>query len=198
MPIRDPTGGVPPAGGSRPATRQCENGVNLRCMMWGPSAAVLMSVTGSKATEGRMIPSGKLDSAPLLAFSFRSTVEWRSPRHNVLIEGSEPATLAVLRLLEPHLPEPVIRKRRGSPLQLPDGDIGALILEEVSDLSGDEQARLLAWIDGRAQTQIVSATERPLFARVMRGFFDASLYYRLNVIVVELGRRQDFGFHAVA
>ena len=98
-----------------------------------------------------MIPGGKLDSAPLLAFSFRSTVEWRSPRHNVLLEGSEPSTLAVLRLLEPRLPGPVIRRGRGSPLQLPDGDIGALILEEVSDLSGDDQARLLAWIDRRCQ-----------------------------------------------
>jgi Sigma-54 interaction domain len=143
-----------------------------------------------------MIPGGKLDSAPLLAFSFLSTVEWRSPRRNVLLEGSEPSTLAVLRLLEPHLPEPVIRKGRGSPLQLPDGDIGALILEEVSDLSGDEQARLLAWIDDRCQTQIVSTTARPLFERVARGLFDASLYYRLNVIVVDLERRQDFGFQA--
>jgi hypothetical protein len=128
-----------------------------------------MSGTGSKATEGRMIPSGKLDSAPLLAFTFRSTVEWRSPRHNVLLEGSEPSTLAVLRLLEPHLPEPVIRKRRGRRSSCPDGDIGALILEEVSDLSGDEQARLLEWIDCRAHTQIVSTTERPLFACVTRG-----------------------------
>jgi hypothetical protein len=144
----------------------------------------------------RMIPGGKYDSAPLLAFSFRSTVEWRSPRHNVLLEGSELSTLAALRLLEPHLPEPVIRKRRGSPLQLRDGDVGALVLEEVGDLSGDEQARLLAWIDGRCQTQIVSTTARPLFECVARGFFDASLYYRLNVIVVELNRRQDFGFHA--
>jgi hypothetical protein len=144
-----------------------------------------------------MIPGGKLDSAPLLAFSFRSTVEWRSPRHNVLLEGSEPSTLAVLRLLEPHLPEPLIRKGRGSPLRLPDGDTGALILEQVGDLSGDEQARLLAWIDGRYQTQIVSTTARPMFERVARGFFDASLYYRLNVIVVELERREDFGFHAV-
>jgi len=165
-------------------------------MMVTPSAPVLMAGTGSEAREGRMIPGGKFDSAPLLAFSFRSTVEWRSPRHNVLLEGSEVSTLAVLRLLEPHLPEPVIRKRRGSPLQLPDGDIGALILEEVSDLSGDEQARLLAWIDRRCHTQIVSTTSRPLFAGVARGFFDASLYYRLNVIVVELDRRQDFGFHA--
>ena len=121
-----------------------------------------------------MISGGKFDSAPLLAFSFRSTVEWRSPRHNVLLEGSEPSTLAVLRLLEPHLPEPVIRKGRGSPLQLPDGDVGALILEEISDLSGDEQARLLVWIDGRCQTQIVSTTARPLCARGARGVGDAA------------------------
>ena len=140
-----------------------------------------------------MTPGGKLASAPLLAFSFRSTVEWRSPCHNVLLE---PSTLAVLRLLEPRLPGPVIRMGRGSPLQLPDGDIGALILEEVSDLSGDDQARLLAWIDRRCQTQVVSTTAHPLFPRVARGFFDASLYYRLNVIVVELDRRHDFGFYA--
>lgn len=143
-----------------------------------------------------MIPDGKLDSAPPLAFSFRSTVQWHSPRHNVLLEGAEPSTLAVLRLLQPHLSEPVIRRTRGLPLQLPAGEIGALILEEVSDLTGDEQARLLAWIDRRAHTQVVSTTERPLFECVTRGFFDASLYYRLNVIIVELDRRQDFGFHA--
>lgn len=142
-----------------------------------------------------MIPGAKLDSSPL-AFSFRSTVEWRSPRHNVLLEGPDATTLAVLRLLQPHLLEPVVRKEQGSPLQLPAGEVGALILEEVSDLSGEEQTRLLAWIDCRSQTQIVSTTARPLFARVTRGFFDASLYYRLNVIIVELDRRQDFGFHA--
>lgn len=141
-----------------------------------------------------MIPGAKVDSSPLLAFSFRSTVEWRSPRHNVLLEGPEASTVAVLRLLQAHLPEPVIRKPQGSPLELPAGDVGTLILEEVSDLSGEEQTRLLAWIDCRSHTQIVSTTARPLFARVARGFFDASLYYRLNVIVVEVGRRHDFGF----
>jgi hypothetical protein len=143
-----------------------------------------------------MIPSAKVDSSPLLAFSFHSTIEWRSPRHNVLLEGPEASTRAVLRLLQPHLLEPVIRRGQGSPLQLPAGDVGALILEEVSDLSDDEQTRLLAWIDCRSQTQIVSTTARPLFARVARGSFDASLYYRLNVIIVEVDRKHDFGFHA--
>jgi hypothetical protein len=143
-----------------------------------------------------MMPDAKVDSSPLLAFSFHSTVEWRSPRHNVLLEGPEASTLAVLRLLRPHLAEPVIRRGQGAPLQLPAGDVGALILEEVSDLTGDEQTRLLAWIDCRSQTQIVSTTARPLFARVARGFFDPSLYYRLNVILVEVDGKHDFGVHA--
>ena len=142
-----------------------------------------------------MIHSAKLDSSPLLAFSFLSTVEWRSPRHNVLLEGSEASTLALLRLLQPHLPAPVIRRGQGASLQV-TGDVGALILEDVGGLSAEEQARLLAWIDCRPLTQIVSTSARPLFAFVRRGGFDASLYYRLNVILVEVDRRHDFGFHA--
>jgi len=143
-----------------------------------------------------MIQSGKLDSSPLLAFSFRSTVEWRCPRHNVLLEGPEASTLAVLRLLQPHLPAPVIHRAKGAPFQVPSGEVGALILEDVGGLGAEEQARLLAWIDLRPLTQIVSTTAYPLFAFVTGGGFDASLYYRLNIIVVEVARRQDFGFHA--
>jgi len=143
-----------------------------------------------------MIHSATLDSSPLLAFSFRSTVEWCSPRHNVLVEGPEVSTLAVLHLLQPHLPAPVIRRAKGAPFQVPPGEVGALILEDVGGLGAEEQARLLAWIDLRPLTQIVSTTAYPLFAFVTRGGFDASLYYRLNIILVEVDRRQDFGFHA--
>jgi transcriptional regulator of acetoin/glycerol metabolism len=106
------------------------------------------------------------------------------------------STLAVLSLLQPHLPEPVIRRAKGAPFQIPTGEVGALILEDVGGLGAEEQARLLAWIDCRPLTQIVSTTASPLFAFVTRGGFDASLYYRLNIIVVEVDRRQDFGFHA--
>ena len=131
-----------------------------------------------------MIHSAKLDSSPLLAFSFRSTVEWCSPRHNVLLEGPEVSTLAVLHLLQPHLPTPVIRRAKGAPFQVPPGEVGALILEDVGGLGAEEQARLLAWIDLRPLTQIVSTTAYPLFAFVTGGGFDASLYYRLNIIPV--------------
>jgi hypothetical protein len=143
-----------------------------------------------------MIRSATLDSSPLVAFSFRSTVEWRSPRHNVLLEGPEPSTLAVLRLLEPYLPAPVMRRTRGAPFQVLPDDVGGLILEDVGGLGPEEQARLLAWIDRRPLVQIVSTSADRLFAFVTRGGFDASLYYRLNIILIEVDRRQDFGFHA--
>ena len=55
---------------------------------------------------------------------------------------------------------------------------------------------LLTWIDASPDVQIVSTTAYRLFALVARGRFDAALYYRLNVILLNVDRRHDFGFHA--
>jgi hypothetical protein len=143
-----------------------------------------------------MIQSAKLDHSPLLEFSLHCTAEWRSPQHNVLLEGSEASTAAVLRVLAPHLRPPVIWVRSGGPFELPCGAVGALILQDVDGLSAEEQARLLTWIDATPGAQIVSTTAAPLFTLVARGRFDAALYYRLNVVLLNVDRRNDFGFHA--
>jgi hypothetical protein len=117
------------------------------------------------------------------------TIEWRgvcTSHHNVLLEGPAAATDAILLIVEPHLREPVYWKRRGAPLTLPPGEVGALILQDVGDLGVEEQAKLLTWLDGTAirRTQIVSTTAGPLFSLVKRGRFSASLYYRLNVMLL--------------
>jgi hypothetical protein len=143
-----------------------------------------------------MIHSARLDHSPLLEFSLHCTAEWRSPQHNVLLEGPATSTDPVLRLLAPHLRGPVMWKARGVPFDVPAGDIGALILQDVDGLSAHEQSRLLTWIDARPDAQIVSTTAYRLFALVARGRFDAALYYRLNVILLNVDRRHDFGFHA--
>jgi hypothetical protein len=114
----------------------------------------------------------------------------------VLLEGPAASTDAVLRLLAPHLHAPVIWKPRGAPFEVPAGEVGALILQDVYDLSTQEQSRLLAWIDANPDVQIVSTTAYRLFALVARRRFDAALYYRLNVILLNVDRRHDFGFHA--
>jgi len=143
-----------------------------------------------------VIHSARLDHSPLLEFSLHCTAEWRSPQHNVLLEGPAASTDAVLRLLAPHLHAPVIWKPRGAPFEVPAGEVGALILQDVYDLSTQEQSRLLAWIDANPDVQIVSTTACRLFALVAHRRFDAALYYRLNVILLNVDRRHDFGFHA--
>ena len=142
-----------------------------------------------------MIHSAKLDHSPLLEFSLHCTAEWRSPQHNVLLEGPAASTDAVLRLLAPHL-HAAKWKPRGASFEVPAGDIGALILQDVDGLSPQEQSQLLTWIDANPDVQIVSTNAHRLFALVARGRFDAALYYRLNVILLNVDRRHDFGFHA--
>ena len=119
--------------------------------------------------------------------------EWRilrAHRHNVLLEGPASATNAVLRLLQPHIREPIRWGRPHRALTLPSGEAGALILRNVTALSADDQKRLLEWIVRTgSHTQIVSTTDRPLFALVTRGLFDEALYYCLNLMLLQVGSK---------
>jgi hypothetical protein len=126
-----------------------------------------------------------------------SMLEWCSvcaARQNMLLEGPAAWTEAVLFLLEPHLRTPVAWRRPRAPFALPTGECGALVLENVAALGGGEQARLLAWLDDPShRTQLVSTTPRALFPLVMRGLFDETLYYRLNVLLLQVDARDQRG-----
>jgi hypothetical protein len=114
--------------------------------------------------------------------------------HNLLLEGPSAATEAAVLLLQPHLREPLISTPPHSPFELPEGTIGSLILRDVAALDACDQARLLAWLQGEGfGAQVVSTTERPLFALVALGLFDAALYYRLNVFLLRVGPTSSFG-----
>ena len=115
----------------------------------------------------------------------------RTSRHNVLVEGPAEATDIVLGLLRPHICVPLLRHPRRRALKLPRADTRGLILQDVSTLTADEQTQLLAWLrnDG-ADTQVVSTTTLPLFGLVAHGRFDAALYYRLNVLLLQVGASQ--------
>lgn len=113
--------------------------------------------------------------------------EWASlcaHRHNVLIEGPVAGTHALLLLLQPHMGKPILWKRPHARVEFSGRDAAALILEDVSTLTTEDQTRLLAHLDARPRTQIVSTSEHPLFTLVARGLFDAALYYRLNVVLL--------------
>ena len=114
--------------------------------------------------------------------------EWRLLTEqpcNVLLEGSVRATDAFVRLLLPHIREPIVEHRPPTPLNLPTGETGALIVRDAAALSRDEQRRLFAWIgDAGARAQIITTASCRLFALVEAGVFDAALYYRLNVLLL--------------
>jgi hypothetical protein len=112
----------------------------------------------------------------------------RTPPANVLIEGPTAATNDVLLVLRTHLREPLVSNLAHAPLHLPDGAARPLILRDVAALTADDQARLLAWLQGKGfGVHVVSTTERPLFALVAQGLFDEALYYRLNVLLLRIG-----------
>ena len=112
--------------------------------------------------------------------------EWQvlSLRHpNVLIEGTAEAIIPALSRLRPHLREPAVRTRGRVSAELLGEEPSGVILEDVAELSGADQARLLAWLDDAGGgRQVISTAEEPLFAHVIDGRFDSTLYYRLNVM----------------
>jgi hypothetical protein len=123
-------------------------------------------------------------------FRIGSSGEWRilcADHPNVLLEGPDPATDSALVLLQPHLVGSVIWRRPNAPLALRPGEVGALILQDVGGLTSEEQTALLVWLDARAgRTQIVSTTAHPLFPLIGRGLFEPAMYYRLNVMLLQV------------
>jgi len=139
--------------------------------------------------EASMIAAAGMDDTLMNPYE----AEWgilRAHPLNLLLEGPAIATNAVLRLLQPHMPEPIRWHQQQRALTLPSEATGALIVRDVTALSADDQTRLLDWIvRAGSQTQIVSTTDRSLFALVTQGLFDQALYYRLNLMLLHIGSR---------
>jgi DNA-binding NtrC family response regulator len=95
-------------------------------------------------------------------------------------------------------------RRRG---KFEQADGGTLFLDEIGDMSANVQAKLLRALEERrverlggnesipVDVRIVSATHRPLEQEIGRGSFRADLFYRLQVVTIEIAplreRRED-------
>ena len=108
-------------------------------------------------------------------------------RHNVLLQGPVGAIDAALAVIAPCLLPPVAWKKAESKFDPTVGANASLILQDVGSLTQSEQIQLRDWLDNAsARPQIVSTTTHPLFRLVERGMFDAALYYRLNIVLLDL------------
>ena len=124
------------------------------------------------AMGGHMLPS--VDESLLLS----------TTRPHLLLEGPETQIQAVVAALKPLLPSPVIAWCGGG---LPDEHRGTLIVQEVHRLDDTQQRQLMIWLDDAVGTvQVIATTSEPLFPLIERGAFLDVLYYRLNILRVEV------------
>lgn len=129
---------------------------------------------------------------PATAFSpfteYDDPLLMRMPAVNVLLTGGHGATREALARLLHGVGGPILAWYPGERLTLPRHPrIGTMILHEVGMLEQDDQLRLLDWLETRPRrVQIVSTTSSPLMPKVEAGTFNDSLYFRLNVVRVDL------------
>jgi hypothetical protein len=82
------------------------------------------------------------------------------PRTNLFLVGGGGPVRIVLEMLWLELREPIMKWRPGQRLDLPSpGRAATLILNDVGDLSRDDQHRVLGWLDETAgQIRVVLTT----------------------------------------
>ena len=145
--------------------------------------------------SGALFTGGVRDDTSNLAEEWRLA---RAARLNVLVLGMprvtpllsdlEGAIENVLDRILPDLSEPIVSWCPGNRLVLPPvAQAKTLILHDVGSLVFEDQTRLLEWLeraDGR--TQVVSTCGTSLLPLVHTGMFNATLYYRLNTVCVDL------------
>jgi DNA-binding NtrC family response regulator len=91
-------------------------------------------------------------------------------------------------------------RRRG---KFEQADGGTLFLDEIGDMSANVQAKLLRALEERrierlggdesiaVDVRVVSATHRPLEREIASGNFRADLFYRLQVVTIEIAPLRD-------
>lgn len=109
-------------------------------------------------------------------------------RPNMLMCGPVAAVNTTLAILRPFLQQPVFQWGCDTHGSLPQHLTGTLILEHASTAHGEQQRLILDWLDARTlHVQVIATTEEPLFPLVQRGVFLDRLYYKLNMLYLDLG-----------
>ena len=108
-------------------------------------------------------------------------------RANVLIVGDLPSSHRgeLLGSVKLHSRFEVVHAQRPFALALPNHGELILVLDDVCELSLDDQGRLLEWIS-RHDSQIVSFASCSPYDMLHEGRFLDQLYYRLNTFCILL------------
>lgn len=116
--------------------------------------------------------------------------EWRiitTAHPNLLIEGAESLSDATNVALTPFLRSPIHYWEPGIRFRAPRHHKGSLVLRHVGMLTPDEQRQVLEWMEvAMSAGQTVALSPTPVFPLVASGRFNANLYYRVNMLRLDL------------
>ena len=112
----------------------------------------------------------------------------RLTRANLFLVGDDDVVAPVVTSLWPFLATPIVVRNRGESLRLSptSNPVGTVVVCDVDTLTGHEQRALFNWMAGNGRTQVVSTASKFLQPLLEAGAFDEGLYYRLNVVMVDL------------
>lgn len=157
-------------------------------MQTAPGTSLPLSVTSENGSAVRRPPT-------LLPADLQT--DWAlavRTQHNLLLEGSPSETEERLAALKPYLCEPLCEFRPTDGADVPQPREGTLFLWEVARLDAAQQATLLRWLeefDEPVPVRVVSTSSEALFSFVASGAFPSDLYYRLNVVLIELAGSEE-------
>lgn len=113
----------------------------------------------------------------------------RHTRVNLFVVGADDAVVRLVTALWRTLVTPIVVRHRDEPLRLSPTSrpIGTIVLYDVETLTHEEQRALYHWVGtGNGRSRVVSTASRCLLPLVEAGAFHEDLYYRLNVVTIDL------------
>jgi hypothetical protein len=108
---------------------------------------------------------------------------------NLLIMGADDVVARFVTSLWPYFLAPRVVRRRGEQLPVlpPSRPAGTILVYDVDTLTRREQDTLHRWMNaGNTGTRVVSTTTQSLLPVMETGGFSDELYYRLNVLTLDL------------
>jgi Sigma-54 interaction domain len=108
---------------------------------------------------------------------------------NLLVVGTDDEVATLITSLSPCLITPIVVRGRGERLRLSPTSppFGTIVIYDVDTLSGPEQYALNKWLRvGNGRARVVSSASKSLLPMVEAGAFNDGLYYRLNVVTIDL------------
>jgi|SRR6266853_5090070 len=111
---------------------------------------------------------------------------------HALLIGSETSTNAAIARLLPYLRAPLMQWCPRAVKVPTQQTKGTLVIWDVDTLDRTQQEQLLTWMDSHdANVQVISTVKRPMFPLVLREKYLDTLYYRLNIVCLELEQGLD-------